>query len=347
MAYALRLRSIVVAGVIVTGVCLLGVGCKSNSIASTTNNGGATIGPSGGIVPGPDSVELRIPAGALTADTAFEIAVAEPGQYPPLSGQTVSGKVYAFLPHGQKFLTPAIVALPNVSGSTSGVSALHADPNGAWTTVSATVSASDVEITVPSLSFYAVGSSNTQNPDSGMSCSGRGPVGGAPTGTVSFTMGGTIPATFFQSGNAMSVDTSMIIDGLASSSSGGSKNFGITFTTFGQACGLAKNNDTKIGGSTVTIATMSTPAGPMTIPPTMLMVSGSQLPSNTQPGACGGNGATGSPGNMGTGLTITAIDGSHVSGSFDVYAGGVELKGTFDVPMCPTDMTVMPACCVP
>ena len=58
--------------------------CKSNDIAetnSTTNVGGSTVGASGGIVKGPDGVELRIPAGALTKDVTFSIAVAATGAY--------------------------------------------------------------------------------------------------------------------------------------------------------------------------------------------------------------------------------------------------------------------------
>ena len=95
--------------------------CKSNDIAetnSTTNVGGSTVGASGGIVKGPDGVELRIPAGALTKDVTFSIAVAATGEYPPLPGDfNVAGSVYALTPHGQKFLTPVVLSLPDPGGA--------------------------------------------------------------------------------------------------------------------------------------------------------------------------------------------------------------------------------------
>lgn len=74
-------RGTVAHAAVVGAFVLVSFGCKSNSI-SQNNGGTATIGSGGGIVDGPDGAELRIPAGALTKDTAFTISLAQAGSYP-------------------------------------------------------------------------------------------------------------------------------------------------------------------------------------------------------------------------------------------------------------------------
>jgi|GEM_PF-2146633 len=76
------------------------------------SEGSATIGPEGGVVQGPDGVQVTVPAGALEAPVTLRIARDDSGAPGlPADAQRLS-PVYAFTPHGQQFALPVEIRLP-------------------------------------------------------------------------------------------------------------------------------------------------------------------------------------------------------------------------------------------
>lgn len=343
--------------------------CKSNTISSnqTTNNGGSdVIGPSGGTVSLADGTEVRIPPGALTKDTTISVTVAQPGDYPVLSSQyTDVGKVYAFQPHGQKFQSAVVIDLAYTAASISDLAVLQSEPNGEWQPVSGAQFTSDTaEITTGSFSFYTV-ASTAQAPDSGPTCSGRGPDNSAPTGT--FTNGsGIIPASTGVCPSGLycgAVDLSTLVDGYATSStgmSGGSMGsctvyfLNLFLAPYQHACGYLANGIDKIGAGLASIQIESTaPITTQGYTTSQVTAVAAGVPASTQPGACavGGQGSVipcASPTGP-TAVTITAIDGTHVAGSFSFpqYGDAGTLSGTFDLPFCQLHAGLDPTfCCI-
>lgn len=121
--------------------------------------GRATIGRAGGVVHGPDGVQLAIPPDALAADATFRIA-RDAGGAPPLpGGLAVLGAVYAITPHGEAFATSAAVQLPVDAAARGGRDAflIKAQPGGRWTVLGpAEAGAAAVRQGIGSLSYYAV-----------------------------------------------------------------------------------------------------------------------------------------------------------------------------------------------
>jgi hypothetical protein len=317
--------------------------CKSNDIAETNNttNAAAGIGAAGGVLKGPDGTELRVPAGALNKDVTFSIVVAEPGEYPPLPGTfTVQGKVYAFLPHGTQFLSPAVISLPNAGGSD--VTGLRAENGGSWATVGrAQVSGTNVEMSTTTLSFYAVGSA-AQTPDAGATCSGRGPDNSAPTGKLSAMTG-----NYIGSSGTPNVDLTTLVDGYADNSHGDI--FMITMTPYAKACGTFMNGVNRIGQPMFVVAIPQHEPTTGTYSGSGFTATSSGFPAETQEGACVGAAPGGGPGGADDSLKITEIDASHVAGSFTYKAPGNRevLSGSFDVPRCtPAPNLEPPGCCV-
>ncbi len=324
----------------------VGAGCKSNSIASTTNSSGsAVIGPNGGIVALDDGTEVRIPAGALTKDTMITLSVAAVGNYPPLNFAALS-KVYAFEPHGLKFNTPVIIDLPFAIGGASQASlvAIHAEPNGAWGPVNATIGMATAEISTGSFSFYAV-ASTSQSEAGGPTCSGRSPDNGAPSGTVS-NMSGMIAAN----PPYPAVDLSTLKNGYALNP-GSQPGVQLTFTLDqATACGGYRNSVYKIGAYHAEILVLGSNITTMTYAGATFTTTVNGIAPSQTPGSCGQmSNAASPPLNTGTGVTITAIDTVHVAGSFDYTPpGGTPLKGTFDLPFCKVNPGLdPPSCCVP
>jgi hypothetical protein len=324
--------------------------CKSNTI-SNSNSSSATIGPSGGVVPGPDGAELRVPGGALTQNVAFSMRVAEPGEYPQPapSGGPNGNKVYAIEPHGQEFLSPATVVIPFTQQGAPSIERAEPGDTG-WLPLQVTGNKPNaLEATVSQLSFFYVpGPVGGGGPDAG-ACSGRGPVVQTPSSSITGTSGsGTIPGSYFASGgNPTPLDGTTLQSGFAYMAMGGT-NFAINLADFANSCGYAENNDYKLGGSTLTIMlTQSGTPSAGTFAPSQLRAGGSQVPTNS-PTTCAQNANAMNAPSSGTGLTISTIDQVHVTGNYDVFVGtpATEVKGTFDVPLCTQNTSLTPACCV-
>jgi hypothetical protein len=334
--------------VLAAGVAAMAVSCKSNTIdnATTNNSAGANvIGPQGGIVLGPEGSSVRIAQGALTQDTTIRISVVEPSQYPPLPSVTVLSKVYAFEPHGLKFLTPAILTLPfNAGAPTTGATGLRADPNGSWTEISAIASLDSAQISTPSFSFYAL-ASGADAGVSGPSCSGRGPDNTAPTGTLSNAAGSYVRSSY-------TVDAAKLVDGYANrfSTVGAGEQVDVHFTDYAKACGHLRNGIIK-GGKTLTVHAVAASAITTQTYNSVGLDGSQQVITKTGPCSLGGTGASGGTGGSDT-VTITAIDATHIAGSFSFKANGTTLPsaltGTFDVPICAGTPNLQPPnCCLP
>ncbi len=325
---------------------VVAVGCKNNSINSNSS-GGDVVGASGGIAKGPEGEELRIPGGALQKSQAFTLSVADASEYPGQGSYFFRGKVFAFEPHGMQFLTPATVVVPYESTPTDPVILKAEQGASSWTELAITgTEGNTFEAAVTSLSYFVVADRVGGN-DGGtvQGCSGRGPSGSASEGSVS-NASGVIPGTLF-SQPIPDVDTASFQSGTAGQDLG---HFTVVLADYAQACGYATNADYKIGGTTLTITfrTVATMPSVQTYALTDLGVDFAQIPSSTTAGSCGdvGNSGSAHP-TQGTGVNITAADGTHVAGTYDLFADAThELQGTFDVPICPFDMSINPTCCL-
>lgn len=74
----------------------------------------AVLGPAGGMV-AHEGALLTVPAGALAAEVAVQVATVDPA-VPLPEGLAPAGVVFRFTPHGQAFAAPAAVALPFDAG---------------------------------------------------------------------------------------------------------------------------------------------------------------------------------------------------------------------------------------
>ncbi len=70
-----------------------------------------TVGPTGGVVPGPDGVQVVIPGNAVAAPVTFRVARDSTGA-PELAGINAVSPVYAVMPHGQAFESAALLSIP-------------------------------------------------------------------------------------------------------------------------------------------------------------------------------------------------------------------------------------------
>lgn len=148
-------------------VCGVVGACKDNTVNQTQNttNNFMTVGPDGADVRGPAGTRVRIPAGALDGVEEIGILEANAGEYPPLfvAGGTsggsdvtldVTGKVWAFLPHGLTFFVEATFWLPAPAGS---YDVWKAQPGGAWAhQTRATSTGGFVQFKSSGFSYYAV-----------------------------------------------------------------------------------------------------------------------------------------------------------------------------------------------
>ena len=96
--------------------------------------GSAALDAAGGIVDGPDGVQLVVPSGALAAPTTFRISRDASGA-PALEGINALSPVYAATPHGQTFNATALLSIPlSAAQIPAGATPvlLKAEPGGKW-----------------------------------------------------------------------------------------------------------------------------------------------------------------------------------------------------------------------
>jgi photosystem II stability/assembly factor-like uncharacterized protein len=129
-------------------------GCGGGDSTPPPSEGQATIGAAGGIVQGPDGVQLVIPAGALTADTTLRIARSSSGA--PELPEEVRGSatVYEITPHGLRFEEPVTIRLPITGAPDADTTVLVAEPGGTWDSVAPVVESGYLAIQRRSLSWY-------------------------------------------------------------------------------------------------------------------------------------------------------------------------------------------------
>ncbi len=337
----LQLPRLAIPLVVVTATAV--AGCKKNNVTSNSSSSNV-IGPSGGTASGPDGVELRVPGGALQGDTTFTLSVAQPDEYPAAGKYSFSGDVFAIEPHGQSFLTPATVVIPFLANPTDGVLLQAEVGDTAWTELPVIGKDKNAfEAAVSKLSYFVVADKAGGSDAGPPSCSGRSPVSGAPTGTVTNPSGATssTPYTPF--------DSSTLKDGYAQPDSYGASTFHVTLTDYANACGYEQNDDIKIGGTTLVLTLPTSSPAVQNYPSSGVQVGIGQSDPNAAPGACGGNAASGSVANpAGTGVDITAVDATHIAGSYDVpgASGGTDFTGSFDVPICNVAAGITVSCCL-
>lgn len=347
-------RHVAVMVVVAAAVAASATGCKTNTIDNQTNNnqnnaGINVIGPQGGIVLGPEGSSVRIPAGALTKDETISIRVVEAGLYPPVPGTyTTISKVFAFEPHGLKFLTPAIITIPFTADGqgNAGLTGIRAEgtatstDTSSWQPIQAQI-AVDAQISTPGFSYYAIARTATQQAEAGPSCSGRGPDNSAPTGSP---MGFT--GTYKIGPQLDPFDISTVKDGYADLSTD-KKQLRLRFSDFAKTCGYAKNNVDKIGGKRLELMVVQGTAITTQTYTQGVSLSASELPASTPPGFCGSASDGAGPG-AGNSITITALDATHVEGSFNFAASNpnTAFSGSFNIPICASPSGGQ-MCCVP
>lgn len=316
-------------------------GCsKQNAVSQNTyNTTEELIGSQGGIVEGPDGVELRVPAGALAEQVAFGISVAEPGEYPPLDAKwEVLGKVYAFTPHGQSFRAPVIISLPDPGQATT---ILRAEIGGSWQSLTSDISAGTAEASITRFSFYTAAREAPVAETPTATCSGRGPAVDAPSGSLSNLSG------------IRGVDLSTMVDGYVELTGGTTETAAIILTPYARACGHCQNGLRKIGATQIRLtgANGRFPNWSLTTAtysPDQLALTPETLTAS--PGACEPPAVTvkNLVQTTGPGLTVTALDNAHVAGTLDItlaFDGRVTFE--FDLPICSPRSGLEPAwCCI-
>ncbi len=132
---------------------------KSVSITVNASSGG--IGPAGGTVNGFYGASVTVPAGALT--TNVDIQIPRDGTGAPVlpsSGIDTAGAIYALLPHGTSFSSPATVHIPFDSTRipTDAVPVLYkGEPGGAFAPIPTTVNGNLLSADVSNFSWVIPG----------------------------------------------------------------------------------------------------------------------------------------------------------------------------------------------
>lgn len=130
--------------------------------------GSATLGTSGGVVDGPDGVQLIVPEGTMADPVTFRIARDGAGA-PELLGLNAVSPVYAVTPHGQGFEGSARLSIPLSAAQLLPAGAkpllLKAEPGGRWRIMqNVSEDPSRVAVDIDGLSYYVVGSCTSTNP---------------------------------------------------------------------------------------------------------------------------------------------------------------------------------------
>jgi hypothetical protein len=119
---------------------------------------GSGVSPAGARVAGPSGASVVVPPNAVSIKVDIRIQIAS-GGFPGLTADVKArSQVFAFLPHGQVFKTPARVHVPLLaSGPTTNLRLLTAAPGGSWTSVVGARSlAGAFEADVEHFSFFVV-----------------------------------------------------------------------------------------------------------------------------------------------------------------------------------------------
>ena len=122
--------------------------------------GSATLGAAGGVVDGPDGVQLALPSDALSAPVTLRIARDGSGA-PPLEGINTGSAVYAVTPHGQAFDAGASFNIPLSAAQVPAGAVpmlLKAEPGGKWRVMGNTsVDPARLAADIHDLSYFVIG----------------------------------------------------------------------------------------------------------------------------------------------------------------------------------------------
>jgi len=339
------------------GIALVIAACSDPEPTSVSQ----VVGPAGGTIEGPAGASLIVPGGAVDADTTISIKVAAPGSHPALDASfAVAGQVFAFEPHGLTFASPVTITLP-VTGQTGDLVALRSEPAAPWEPVPANITGSTATITTTTFSWYCVASSSAPppvdagvdapadasadaaNPDAGTDelCAARTP-GTASSGSVA-NMTGTAPSYTAGANVWPELALSTVVGGYATGGAGGAR---VHLTDFTGACGLYQQGLHELGGASLFLYLYSPIAvGAYT---GGLYIGTQSEPTGSTAGACTYQDIDDGMPPMARTVTITAIDATHIAGSFTATYQGQAISGDFDVPFCTQAPNLdPPACCIP
>lgn len=151
-----------------TFVALALAACGEREDPPPPVEGSATLGASGGVVEGPDGVQLIVPEGTMSAPVTFRIARDGAGA-PELLGLNAVSPVYAVTPHGQAFDGSARLSIPLSAAPLLPAGAapllLKAEPGGKWRIMpNVSDDPSRLAVDLDGLSYYVVGSCTSTDP---------------------------------------------------------------------------------------------------------------------------------------------------------------------------------------
>jgi sugar lactone lactonase YvrE len=129
----------------------------------------ATLGSAGGVVAGPDGVQLIVPRGTVNTATTFRVARDGAGA-PELIGLNAVSPIYAITPHGEAFDGAARVSIPLTAAQRLPVGEqpllLKAAPGGKWRIMqNVSQDPTRLAVDVDELSYFVVGSCTSTNPE--------------------------------------------------------------------------------------------------------------------------------------------------------------------------------------
>ena len=134
--------------------------CGGSDDPPPPTEGSATLSAAGGIVTGPDGVQLALPADALANPVTFRIARDGSGA-PPLEGINAASPVYAVTPHGQAFEAGSSFSIPlSAAQVPSGAEPmlLKAEPGGKWRVMGNTsTDPARLAADIHDLSYFVIG----------------------------------------------------------------------------------------------------------------------------------------------------------------------------------------------
>jgi sugar lactone lactonase YvrE len=130
--------------------------------------GSATLGAAGGVVDGPDGVQLAVPADALAAPVTLRVARDDSGA-PALEGLNALSPVYAVTPHGQAFDAGASFSIPlSAAQVPAGATPmlLKAEPGGQWRVMgNASTDPARLAADIDELSYFVLGTCSSTPTD--------------------------------------------------------------------------------------------------------------------------------------------------------------------------------------
>ena len=142
--------------------------CGGSDDPPPPTEGSATLGAVGGIVTGPDGVQLELPADALASPVTFRIARDGSGA-PPLEGLNALSPVYAVTPHGQAFDASTLFSIPLSAAQVPAGAVpmlLKAEPGGNWRVMgNASGDPARLAADIHDLSFFVIGSCSSSGAD--------------------------------------------------------------------------------------------------------------------------------------------------------------------------------------